>query len=181
MSKEARVARVHPFSLGPQARFSGDMGFTVVEMAVVLSLMAIVGTFALTAYSGYAKVQAHRSAVRDVVAVLRNMEIRAVAEATAHQCRFDTTSVPNTLKVYRGSANPPVSTSLVKTYSLDKALRFGSISFTHADPGFPSTACLFFARGSASTGSFKITRTSSTKTYQINVEGLTARVSYEGA
>jgi Tfp pilus assembly protein PilE len=166
--------------VGTLADRDREAGTTIVEFVVVLAIVGILMTLSLTAYDAYGKVMAHRGALREVASVLRNTQTRAVAEAMTYQCRFETSSVPNTLTLYRSRANPPESGTLTKTYTLDKRLRFDSVDFVHPDPTFPTDACLLLARGSASKGSLWIKRVDNGRAYQVTLDGLTARVSYEG-
>jgi prepilin-type N-terminal cleavage/methylation domain-containing protein len=166
--------------VGTLANRDREAGTTLIEFLVALAIVAILMTLGLTAFDAYGKVMAHRGALRDVAGVLRNTQIRAVAEAKTYQCRFDTSSVPHTLHMYRDGDNPPDPNELTRTYTLDKRLRFDGVNFVHSDPSYPSDACLLLARGSASKGSLNITRADNGRAYEITVEGLTARVSYEG-
>lgn len=154
----------------------GDSGFTLVEVLVALVLATILSTIAMLSLRTYSKVTGHRGAVREVVAKLRNAQVRAVAEAATYQCRFTTT----TLKFYRDSADPPLESNRVGApYTLNSRLRFVNVNFTHNNPAIPITACFFYARGSADPGGLTIQRVDNAKELDLTVEGLTARVSYD--
>lgn len=166
----------------PQSKSTArEAGFSLIELVMGLAIITIVGTLSLTAFAGYGKTQVHKAAVREAVAILRNTQIRAVTEASAFQCRVDATSVPHTIKIYRDGTSPPAAATITRTYTLNPALRFVNVAFQHSDVTFPQTSCLFFARGSASQGSFAVERADNGREYKVSVEGLTARVSYEGA
>ena len=153
-----------------------DDGFSLIEMLVVLAIIGIMATLTITSYHGYRLSQLHRGQTREVVSVLRNMQLRAVTEETTYQCAFDTAA--KTIKFYRTGTYPP-TTAVVKTYSLDANLAFANVSFTHSSGSIPATQCFFYARGSADGGTLQITRTGSSKVYNIAVESLTGRVSYD--
>lgn len=162
-----------------KGKLRDDAGVTLIEILVVVALISILGTMSMGAMRNYGKGQDHRGAIREVVAKLRNAQVRAVTEATTYQCRFDTTSVPHTLKVYRDSANPPDESNRVgSTYTLSDNLQFVDVSFTHSDAS-PAFACFFYARGSADPGSLSIRRVDNARKFDLAVEQLTARVSYD--
>ena len=102
-----------------------DEGFSLIELLVVLSLVAIMSVIGMTSYQGYDKSQDHRGATREVVGFLRNSQVRAVAEATTYQCEFTTSE----LRIYRDAAVPPTTTP-VRTYSLTDLP-----AYVHSDPG----------------------------------------------
>ncbi|MFN2610208.1 MAG: Tfp pilus assembly protein FimT/FimU [Actinomycetota bacterium] len=154
---------------------AGDDGFSLIELLVVITLISVIATISMTAYKSYARSQAHRGGVREVVAILRNTQIKAVTEETTYQCVFGTT----TLDVYRDSATPPSASNKTKSYTLDANLQFTSVSFSHEAPGLPASNCFFFARGSADPGSLNVKRIDTNKIFTLKVEGLTARVCYE--
>lgn len=157
-----------------------DEGFSLIELLVVMSLMAIMSTIAMSSYKGYDKTQDHRGATREVVGILRNTQVRAVAEATTYQCQFTTKE----LRIYRDGAVPPTTTP-VRTYTLAEPRFTGNLEFVTTSPnGFLhpdglKTSCLFYARGSGTSGVMQVRRLDSGVTYDITLEGLTARVAYE--
>lgn len=155
-------------------------GFSLIELLVVLSLIAIMSTIAMTSYQGYDKAQDHRGATREVVGFLRNSQVRAVAEATTFQCVFTTSQ----LRIYRDGTVPATSAP-VRTYSLTEPRFNGNLEFVTASPnGFQHASgllpnCLFYARGSATSGVIEVRRKDTGAEHEITVEGLTARVAYQ--
>lgn len=154
-----------------------DEGYTLIEALVILVLVSIMATLTMTAFASYKKGQDHRGAVRELVGLLRNIQVRAVTEATTYQCVFTATTVT----VYRDGNYPPSGANQVRTYSLPTAnLAFEDVSFKHDDSSYPEKNCLFFARASADPGSLEVLRKDNGRKFEIDVEGLTGRVSYAG-
>lgn len=155
-------------------------GFSLIELLVVMALVSLMGTLTITSYRAYDRSQDHRGATREVVGILRNSQVRAVAEATTFQCHFTTTD----LRIYREGAVPP-TTAPTRTYSLTEGrfndnLEFVITSpngFLHPDGLKPN--CLFYARGSATSGAVQVRRKDTGVTHRVEVEGLTARVDYD--
>lgn len=152
---------------------------TLIELLVVMVIASILGTLSLGAFRGYQKAQAHRGAVREAVAVLRNAQVKAVTEATTYQCKFSSTA----LEIYKDAAVPPADANKVKTYELGPSLVFVAAApygFTHPDSSVIPN-CLFYARGAATPGSILVRRTDTDpdRDVKVSLEGLTARVSYE--
>lgn len=161
--------------------FTGkEDGFSLIELLVVMVLLSIMGTLTITAYRAYDRTQDHRGATREVVGILRNTQVRAVAEATTFQCVFTTTD----LRIYRNGAVPP-TTAPIRTYTLTESRFNSGLEFVIASPnGFLhpdglKPNCLLYARGSATSGIIKVRRIDTGATHDVALEGLTARVSYQ--
>lgn len=149
---------------------SRDGGFTLIELAVSMALMGILAAIAVGPWRNYQRRQDHVATTRQVVGMLRNAQVSAVAENQTYRVDF----VGREVRVnrYDGSAY-----TLVRSYVPSQA----AIAF--ASPSFTSTlgsgsSVYFLPRGSASTGSVGVTLDGKSKVYLIEVEGLTARVSY---
>jgi prepilin-type N-terminal cleavage/methylation domain-containing protein len=169
------------WNLGIREISEHDRGFSLIELLVAISLVSIMSTLSLLSYRGYNRSQDHRGSAREVVAILRNTQVRAVTEATRYRCAFTTTD----LTVFR-YPTPPATPTLARTYSLGG--RFGNNlrfavgapnGFTHTEPGFDSSNCFFYARGTASAGTVEVERIDNGARHKIKLEQLTARVSYE--
>lgn len=159
-------------------RRCSDQGFTLIELLLTMTLFGMLTALAVMPLRAYQAAQEQRSASRDVVAALRNAQVRAVSEGTTYKVQFSAHQV----QVFRGNAGVY---SLARSYSVANAVTLAVTS-----PGFtpatsvatPSPApvqdAYFYGRGTASAGSITVTRSSSaTKAYTVRIEGLTARVS----
>jgi prepilin-type N-terminal cleavage/methylation domain-containing protein len=72
-----------------------DMGFTLVEMMVVIAIMAIVSAIAVPNFYSYAAGMKLRSASRDLYSTLQNTRMKAVRQNTRWAVRFDAPTPTN--------------------------------------------------------------------------------------
>lgn len=152
----------------------GDRGFTLVELLVVVVLMGVAATIAVTGFQSYARSAEHSGTRNDVVSALRAAHQRALAEATVYCVRFAADG--KSWSTYRGScATGAVVKGPEDVESGQVSLT--AVNFTRADGTTGSRDVEFTARGTASKGSLQVVRAGSSKTYTVSVEGLTARVS----
>ena len=107
---------------------------------------------------------------------MRQTQVRAVTEGVNFCVRFDT--VASTYTVYRYACHDPAGNVKVNgPFTLgDSNLHLTNVSFSSVAPA-TSTEVTFRASGSATPGDLKITRSGSSKSYTLDVEGLTGRVS----
>ena len=151
-----------------------ESGFSLIELMVAMSIFGVLTALAVMPLRGYQHSQEHVGAAREVVAALRNAQVRAVNEGTTYRAEIQ----PHGVRVFAG-------TTLVKSYSIpdEVTLTVAGAGFTPAaSPSNPTPAAVpdayFYGRGTGSAGVIQVTRASSTtKSYTITIEGLTARVS----
>jgi prepilin-type N-terminal cleavage/methylation domain-containing protein len=147
-------------------------GFTFLEVLVAMVLFGVLVTISVGPYNAYRTKQQHVGATRELVAFLRRAQVRAVSEETTY--RVDIAADGRSAQTFRFNG---------ATYTSAQILTTPTSRVTYSNPVFTSssgsgTSVYFYARGSASRGSVDVVSTGSSKTYTNNVEGLTARVSY---
>lgn len=151
-----------------------ESGFTLVETMVATVLFGILVAIAVGPYGTYRAKQEHLSATRELVAFLRRAQVRAVSEETTYRVDVAANGKSATAHRYNGA-----------TYDAGQVISPPSARITYSgaafvqDGGGTGTSVFFYARGSGSKGTVSVVRSGSSKTYSVDVEGLTARVSYE--
>ena len=160
------------------AQRARDSGFTLIEIMVVVALISLVSAIGVGSWRQWAIASAHKGAAADLQTVMRQTQVRAVTEGVSFCVKFDTTA--ETYTVYRRPCDTPAALPLVKVngpFTLgDSHLLLTGVQFQQPDGSFASYVT-FRASGSAWPGGLTIARSGSTKTYSLDVEGLTGRVS----
>lgn len=149
-----------------------ERGVTFLELLVAMVLFGILASIAVGPYAAYRAKQEQMGSARELVAFLRRAQVRSVAEETSY--RVDITATKATM--YRFNGTSYVAGLVVKPMS--SRITYTGASFTQPS-GATGTSVYFYARGSATKGSVTVSRSGTSKTYTVNVEGLTARVSYQ--
>ncbi len=164
-----------------------ESGFTLIELMVAMVLFGILASIGTV---GFRTVQASlqaRGAHRESVTQLRTVQARAVAENTAYCVDFGA-ATGNSWNVYRvpGGDQGALSAGFtctsgtkVATYTAPGKTSFSAVSFQQRNGSFTSYG-LFYARGAASGGSFKIGG-GGASVYTVTVDSLTGRVASSGA
>ena len=154
----------------------GESGFTLIELMFAMVLFGTLVTIAIPPYKNYRTIQQHKGATREMVAFLRRAQVRAVAEETTY--RVDIASDGQSARTYRFNGTTYTAGQILRSPSAK--IRFTSATFA-AGPvtGTGVASVFFYARGSASKGTLSVTRKGSSAKFTIDVEGLTARVSYK--
>lgn len=148
-----------------------DSGVTLIEVLVTVALMGVLMAITVAGYDRWSRASEQSGTARELQTLLRSTHQRAITEGTAMCVLFDTTAARYT--VYRGTCGA-TGTKLEGPYDVDgPQVAITSPSF--AGSGGPGVT--FYARGTATGGSVKVTRSGSTKVYTVNVEQLTGRVS----
>ncbi|HVF05922.1 MAG TPA: type II secretion system protein [Frankiaceae bacterium] len=158
-----------------------DSGFTLIETMYAMVLFGILVGISAGPYGAYRAKQEHKGATRELVAFLRRAQVRAVSEETTY--RIDIAADGRTARAFRFDGASYAADHVIKTPS--KRVRYAAADFVPSivtgaagTPG-SGTSVFFYARGSASKGTVTVVRDGTDVTYTIEVEGLTARVSYE--
>jgi prepilin-type N-terminal cleavage/methylation domain-containing protein len=173
-----------------------DAGFTLIEMMVTIIVAGILIATATMALNAYTKAQSEKGTANRVVSSLRDAAGRAQAEGRTYCVSIDSAT---SWTVWRYSCDSSwTGTSLqggtLTPTKVGVASRQGqaSIDMTTAPPAFTAISAIglasgcgtagtghcvyFYPRGIASAGSLTVVRSGSTKTYVVNVGGLTSRV-----
>jgi prepilin-type N-terminal cleavage/methylation domain-containing protein len=152
---------------------SRESGFTLIELLVTMTLFGIIVAIAVAPYRSYQLTSAHLNSTRKLVGVMRNLQVRAVAENATYRITFATDGKTWTTERLTGTTWSTTSTGK----PTDTKVVTRNASFRQDDGSLTSTA-YFYPRGSATKGSVQVGRTDRTKVYTVTLEGLTARVSY---
>lgn len=158
--------------MSPQPR---DHGFTMIEMLVTISLMGVMMAIAVGGYSSWAKASGQSGAAHELQSVMRQTQQRAVTEGRAMCLLFDLPA--NEYTVYRGACDVATKVPILGPMQSDSPdVRFAS------SPAAEGASCTtagvtYYARGTATHCSLRVTRTNSSKVYLLKVEGLTGRAS----
>ena len=163
-------------------------GFTLVELLVAMVLFGVLSTVATAGFSAVQKSLDARGAHRENVSNLRVLQARAVAEDVAYCVAFGAGATPKTWTAYRVAAADQgvlpagytcTSGTVVDTYTTPGSTTFSNIAFAQRN-GLTTPYVLFYARGAASGGTFKVVG-GGAPTYTITVDALTGRVTSSGA
>lgn len=154
------------------ARHPGDSGFTLIETMMAMVLFGILVGIVVGPYANYRERQQHAGATRELVAFLRRAQVRAVSEETTY--RVDITAGGAASFRFNGASYDPGQTLAPSNGRIE----YSGASFVQPGGGLGTTVW-FYARGAGSKGSVAIVREGADKVYTVEVEGLTARVSYE--
>lgn len=150
-----------------------DNGFTMIELLVTISLLGIMMAIAVGGYSSWTKASGQTGQARELQSVMRQAQQRAITEGRAICLQFNGSQ---SYTVYRGACDSPTRVQVMGPVAAETpGVHFTTPSFTGTSGA--SSGVTFNARGTAWPGSVKVTRTGSSKTYTLSVEGLTGRVS----
>lgn len=152
-----------------------DDGFTLIEVLVTISLMGVMMAIAISGWSSWSRASEQSGTARELQSSLRQAQQRAVTEGRATCVQFDVGG--NRYSVYRGACSDPAKTLLNGPISTNgAAVHLASPTFSETTT---PTGVTFYARGTATPGSVKVTRSGSGKVFTLAVEGLTSRVSLD--
>lgn len=153
---------------------SRDDGFTLIELLVTMVLFGIIIAISVAPYRNYQLSQAHTGSMRKLVGVMRNLQVRAVAENATYRITFAADGKSWTTARLTGATT---WTTVATGKPTEKIVVVRNAKFLQSD-GTTAAAAIFYPRGSATKGSLEVGRTDRAKVYTVTLEGLTARVSY---
>lgn len=167
-------------------RSRGDAGFTMIELAVAMSIFAVLSVIAVGGFSSLRDANAQKGAQREVISSLRTAQSRAVSEGTTYCVDFGSMSTSTSWNVYRvptaGAGALAAGFSCSSGAKVDGPAKLPAkttmtgAAFAQRN-GIDTAYVLFYARGAASPGLLNIRRSGSTKNYRVVVDALTGRVS----
>ena len=151
-----------------------DSGFTLLEIIVVVGLVSVLAALGVGAWKSWTVAEAQKGAATDLQTVMRQTQVRAVTEGKNFCIKFGTPA--DTYTVYRYACDEsPEKVNGPFTLG-DSRVHLAGVQF-HQPDGSLTTMVNFRPSGSAWPGELTITRSGSPKTYTLDVEGLTGRVS----
>lgn len=157
-----------------------DDGFTLVEVLVSMILATTLMTAAVMGLKQYISAQSLAGSANDLASRMRNAAERSLSEGITYCLALDSTN--NTYQLFSSACGTGVAkTTVVKAQSAYVTPSFPTVAaqaFTSC-PGGPVACVYFYPRGTASSGSVKVCKTSSCsgKVWTVTVEGLSSRVS----
>lgn len=142
-------------------RHSLQFGFTLVELLIVITILAIVFTFLLTGFRDFARFQEYTQAVSDVTFQLQQAQTnaRSAINDTAHGVHIDADSITLFSGTTYNTSDPN-----------NEVITYDNVVFTTNLSGGSDTIVFTELTGLAqATGTVSITGTSHTATTQVTV------------
>ena len=151
-----------------------DSGFTVIELVWTMLIAFILMAVLIGGYTSYDRAQQQAGSATALVEGLRNAQARAQADGTEMCVRIDVSN--GSWTTYRSTC--ATGTVLAAGRVGSTRVHLNSPAFRQFD-GSIAADVRFLARGIATAGSVTVTRDGASKTYRVDVEGLTSRVSMD--
>jgi prepilin-type N-terminal cleavage/methylation domain-containing protein len=157
-----------------------DGGFSLIEMIVAIALMSIVMSLGILAMKSFLMSNRESGTAFDIRSALRNASELSVSEGRTYCVYFTATS----WTTYRSDCTVAADRVGGSQQVSDPSITLSAFSFAPPGAAIPgqTTACAttnrcayFYPRGTALGGGLQVVRAG--KTYTINGEGLTSRVS----
>ena len=157
-----------------------DAGTTLLELVVTMSIASVLMTLGLWGARSYLIAHRESGTTTEIRSALRNAAEQSLSEGRTYCVYFTST----TWAVYKANCTLTGNKVQGPNRVQDASISLNSVAFPAPPSPIPNqtTACptpgrcvYFYPRGTALAGSLVVYRPG--KTYQINVEGLTGRVS----
>jgi prepilin-type N-terminal cleavage/methylation domain-containing protein len=161
-------------------RTDRESGFTLLELMVSVVIGSAIMSIALWGMHNYLLASRHSGTATDIRSGLRNVAEQALSEGRTYCVYFTNTQ----WTTYRSDCTISANKTSGPVKVQDPSITLPTVAFPAPATAIPgqNTACpqagrcaYFYPRGTALAGSVQVVRPN--KTYTINVEGLTARVS----
>ena len=154
---------------------SVDAGTTLVEVMVVMALVGALMAMAVWGIRGWAISAAHKGTAQQVQTVLRTTQQRAITEGTSFCVEFDTAT--DRYAVFRFACGDSARVKTAGWFATGSGeVQLSGPAFLDAS-GTAQTGVTFTPRGSAWPGQVAVVRNGSSVSYEVEVEGMTGRVS----
>ncbi len=151
-----------------------DSGFTMIEVLVTVAVLGVMMAISLSGFSAWARAGEQAGTASELQSLLRQTQQRAVTEGRAMCVQFDVAA--NVYTVYTGACDDAARVKTVGPVTTNaESVHIASPGFTASSGS--STGVTFYARGTATPGTVRVTRIGESKVYTLDVEGLTGRVS----
>ncbi len=157
-----------------------DDAFTMLELVITMAMSGIIMATAVWGMHSYLTATRESGTAADIRSTLRNVAEQALSEGRTYCVYFESTR----WTAYKSDCTVAANKSSGPFNVQDATITLPTVSFPAPATPIPgqNTACpevgrcaYFYPRGTALAGSVHVVRPG--KTYTINVEGLTARVS----
>lgn len=163
-----------------------QQGFTLVELTVVMSIVAVLSAIATFGFANQLARGDQQGSTQRLVAALRALSVQAVSEGRTYCIALDDRT-PATLnrnyQTWRYSCGGVSASSVGVPTGPVLATQSPNVSFTATASPRPTYACpplkvciYFYPRGTADPAAITVRSTKRSGTYSISVQGLTARV-----
>jgi prepilin-type N-terminal cleavage/methylation domain-containing protein len=164
-----------------RARCGADSGFTLIEAMFVIAIAGILMTITVWGMHSYLVSSREKGTATQIQSTLRNAAERSLAEGRTYCVLF--TSTTWALYVHSCSLSTNQTGGVLKVQDSSQTITAAFPVPSSMDPtevtSCPTTGqcAYFYPRGNALGGTVTIARDSSSKTYTLNVVGLTGRAS----
>jgi prepilin-type N-terminal cleavage/methylation domain-containing protein len=155
------------------ARGGSAPGFTLIELCAAMSIFGILAAISVNSLHGWMAASRQTATTSSLEALLRETQQRAVTEGRTLCVDFDLGT--QTWAVLRGTCGTSGQVSLQGPLRPESGVRVTSAAF--ATGATTLDGVTFFPRGTAAPGSLTVTRSGSSRTDTLRVDGLTGRVS----